>query len=70
MCKGNFTIDGFIETAFILASNLACSTLENNWTACKNKSSFINCEAEFSATISLKLACVRLGREYANYFKF
>ena len=48
--------------------DLASSTVENSWTACKNKSTFINCEAEFSAT--LKPACVRLDREYANYFKF
>ena len=41
--------------------NLDCSikwtTAVNSWTACKSKSSFLSCEAEFSAIISFK-TCV------------
>ena len=35
--------------------------MERRWTACKNMLSFINCETEFIAAISLKPACVHLG---------
>ena len=41
----------------------------NIWTACKNKSSFLSCEAEFSAIISFKIRVFGLNtscREYAN----
>ena len=49
-----------------LSYDLGCSTMENSWTACKSKSSFINCKAELSATISLKPACVYLVVSVGN----
>ena len=60
------TLDQMNSVTLSLTRSGPQRKMENSWTACKSKRSFLSCKAEFSAVISFKtcvlsLRCVSVG---------